>query len=73
MLAGIRAVLFDLDGTLLDRHASFERFMRDQWIRFAPLHPVGQDEYVRALVASDRDGYGPRQELYAGPVARSRP
>jgi putative hydrolase of the HAD superfamily len=71
VLAGIRAVLFDLDGTLLDRHASFERFMRDQWIRFAPaLHPVEQDDYVRALIASDRAGYGPREELFAGPVAQ---
>ena len=35
MRADIRAVLFDLDGTLLDRRRSFERFVRDQWERFA--------------------------------------
>jgi len=35
MLADICAVVFDLDGTLLDRRRSFERFVRDQWKRFA--------------------------------------
>ena len=70
MLAGIRAVIFDLDGTLLDRHTSFELFARDQWTRFASvLHPAGQDEYVRTLVAFDREGYGPRGELFSGTVA----
>ena len=35
MLADIQAVVFDLDGTLLDRRRSFERFVRNQWQRFA--------------------------------------
>jgi len=70
ILADIRAVVFDLDGTLLDRHQSFERFARDQWTRFAPvLHPAGQDEYVRVLIERDREGYGPRGELFSGTVA----
>jgi phosphoglycolate phosphatase-like HAD superfamily hydrolase len=33
MRADIEAVVFDLDGTLLDRRRSFERFVRDQWER----------------------------------------
>lgn len=71
MLTGLRAVLFDLDGTLLDRHQSFERFVRDQWTRFARvLHPVGQEEYVRAVIERDREGYGPRRGLFAGAVAQ---
>lgn len=71
MLAGIRAVVFDLDGTLLDRHASFERFARDQWTRFAPaLRPATQGEYVRVLVERDREGYGHRGELFSGTVAQ---
>ena len=70
MLAGIRAVLFDLDGTLLDRHRSFELFIRDQWSRFvAGVHSVGQDEYVQTLIARDHAGYGPRGELFSGAVA----
>jgi putative hydrolase of the HAD superfamily len=71
MLAGIRAVIFDLDGTLLDRHRSFERFVRDQWGRFAEsLGPVSQDDYAKALIELDREGYGPRRGLFAGTVAR---
>ena len=31
----IRAVLFDLDGTLLDRRQSLEQFIHDQYNRFA--------------------------------------
>jgi putative hydrolase of the HAD superfamily len=70
VLAGLRAVLFDLDGTLLDRHASFERFARDQWRRFAAaLQPVSEDEYVRVLIERDREGYGARGELFSGTVA----
>jgi putative hydrolase of the HAD superfamily len=72
VLAGIRAVLFDLDGTLLDRHASFERFARDQWRRFAAaLQPVTEDDYVRVLIERDRAGYGARGALFTGTVARS--
>jgi putative hydrolase of the HAD superfamily len=71
VLAGIRAVLFDLDGTLLDRHASFERFARDQWRRFAAaLQPVTEDDYVRVLIERDREGYGARGELFSGTVAQ---
>ena len=71
MFAGIRAVIFDLDGTLLDRHRSFELFARDQWTRFASaVHPAAQDDYVRTLVGLDREGYGPRGQLFSGTVAR---
>ena len=71
MLAGIRAVIFDLDGTLLDRHRSFEQFARDQWRRFADaLHPAGEDDYVNALIERDREGYGRRGELFSGTVAQ---
>ena len=71
MLTNIEAVVFDLDGTLLDRRRSFERFVRDQWERFAQfVGTVGQEEYVRTLVERDRDGYGPRKELFSGLIAR---
>jgi putative hydrolase of the HAD superfamily len=71
MLADIRAVVFDLDGTLLDRRRSFERFVRDRRERFAHfLQTVDQDQYVQTLIERDRDGYGPRKELFGGRIAQ---
>jgi len=71
MLADVRAVVFDLDGTLLDRRRSFERFVRGQWQRLAHfLDAVDQEQYVQTLVELDRDGYAPRQELFTGLVAQ---
>jgi putative hydrolase of the HAD superfamily len=67
MLADVQAVVFDLDGTLLDRRRSFERFVRDQRERFAGvLDGVEREHYVQILIERDRDGYAPRKELYAG-------
>jgi putative hydrolase of the HAD superfamily len=70
MLTGIHAVVFDLDGTLLDRRRSFERFFRAQWARFGDaLQPVGQERYVQTLIGLDRDGHTPGKELFTGVVA----
>ncbi len=76
MLADIHAVVFDLDGTLLDRRRSFEWFVRDQWARFAHyLKSVPQEQYVQTLIEVDRDGYAPRKELFTvlNTCLRSRP
>ena len=71
MLADIQAVVFDLDGTLLDRRRSFERFVRHQWERLAHfLRTVEQEHYVQTLIELDRDGYAPRKELFAGTIAQ---
>src|SRR6266487_972927 len=70
MLADLHAVLFDLDGTLLDRRRSFEYFLRDQWKRFPFVQTVDRERYVEALIELDRDGYAPRKELFTGMVAQ---
>jgi putative hydrolase of the HAD superfamily len=70
MLLDIQAVVFDLDGTLLDRRRSFERFVRDQWARLRHiLRTVDEEEYVQTLIELDRDGYAPRKELFTGMIA----
>ena len=70
MLADIRAVLFDLDGTLLDRRRSFDLFVRDQWKRHSEFfRTVDDDRYVQTMVALDRDGYAPRRDVFTGMVA----
>ena len=71
MLSDVRAVVFDLDGTLLDRRRSFERFVREQWERFGSfLNAVDREQYVQTLVERDRDGYAPRDELFTGTIAQ---
>jgi putative hydrolase of the HAD superfamily len=71
MRADIQAVVFDLDGTLLDRRRSFELFVRDQWERFGHcLRDADQEQYVQTLIERDQDGYAPRQSLFTGVIAR---
>ena|SRR5687768_9858241 len=71
MLLDVQAVVFDLDGTLLDRRRSFERFVRDQWQRFARfLKAVEREHYVQTLIETDRNGYAPRNELFTSMIAR---
>jgi putative hydrolase of the HAD superfamily len=70
MFSDVQAVVFDLDGTLLDRRRSFEIFVREQWERFAHLiNAIGREQYVRTLIERDGDGYAPRDELFTGIVA----
>jgi putative hydrolase of the HAD superfamily len=62
-----QAVVFDLDGTLLDRRRSFEYFVRDQWKRFSPfVQTVDQERYVQTLIGLDGDGYTPGRALFTG-------
>jgi putative hydrolase of the HAD superfamily len=70
MLPAVQAVVFDLDGTLLDRRRSFECFVRDQWKRHSDvLQAVDHDRYVQTMIALDRDGYAPRRDVFTGVVA----
>jgi putative hydrolase of the HAD superfamily len=60
----IRAVIFDLDDTLLDRSATIERFLPLQWRRRATT-PVGFEAFRARFAELDRRGYAPREEVYA--------
>ena len=71
MLTDVQAVLFDLDGTLLDRRQSFDAFVREQWARFADvLGHVDREQYVRAAILRDADGYAPRRELFTSVMSQ---
>ena len=71
MRADIEAVVFDLDGTLLDRRRSFQHFVRGQWERFPHLlQTVDREQYVQTLVELDRDGYAPRKSLFTELITR---
>lgn len=62
----IRAILFDLDRTLLDRDTSVRLFLRDQYIRFQRyLGPhVSIDQYVSLFLKLDDRGLGNKHEIY---------
>jgi putative hydrolase of the HAD superfamily len=71
MRSNIEAVVFDLDGTLLDRRRSFQQFVRGQWERFPHfLQTVDREQYVQTLVGLDRDGYAPRKSLFTDLMTR---
>ncbi|RED36702.1 HAD family hydrolase [Paenibacillus sp. VMFN-D1] len=60
----IKGVLFDLDGTLLDRDTSLLRFTEDQYERFPELQRVDRDQYIRRFVELDARGYVWKDKVY---------
>jgi putative hydrolase of the HAD superfamily len=61
----IRAVLFDLDGTLYDRDALVVKVAHDQFAAFrSKLGDVSEDAFVHRLLAIDDHGYASRPDLY---------
>lgn len=56
-LLSIKAVLFDLDGTLLDRDTSLALFIRDQYDRYSQFEVVRKDVFVRRFIELDNYGY----------------
>jgi putative hydrolase of the HAD superfamily len=61
----IKAVLFDLDDTLLDREASVLYFIEHQYERLQHLfNGVPQDRFVRRFVELDNHGYVTKDIVY---------
>ncbi|MGI2294225.1 HAD family hydrolase [Paenibacillus sp. GXUN7292] len=63
-LLGIKAVLFDLDGTLLDRDTSLAFFIRDQYDRYSHLQVVDKDIFVQRFIELDNHGYVWKDKVY---------
>ncbi|MGI9628743.1 MAG: HAD family hydrolase [Longimicrobiales bacterium] len=62
----IKAVLFDLDGTLLDRDETFRRFLESQARRHPDLVPARQiPSYVAGAMEIDGDGYEPMDVVFS--------
>ncbi|TKD72520.1 HAD family hydrolase [Pseudalkalibacillus hwajinpoensis] len=61
----IKAVLFDLDGTLLNRKASVENFIHDQYKRLLKeLEMVDESDYCARFIELDDNGYRWKDEVY---------
>ncbi len=62
----LRAVVFDLDQTLLNRTATFHRFLEKQYLRFQrDLQVVSLTEYIATVQTYDSNGYTPKSDVYA--------
>ena len=60
----IKAVLFDLDNTLLDRERSLVHFARQQHAKFDALQAIPQSAYIARLVALDENGRVWKDKVY---------
>lgn len=61
----IRAVIFDLDGTLLDRSTSLYHFVVDQYARI--IHnakSIGMERYTNRFIELDHRGYVWKDRVY---------
>lgn len=66
----IKSVLFDLDGTLLDRDASLEKFVTVQHDRLATyLNCIPKRDYVAKFIELDCRGHVWKDEVYQSLVA----
>lgn len=62
----IKAILFDLDGTLLDRGASLKHFITDQYDRFpGGFHHISKDTYTKRFIELDAKGYVWKGTVYS--------
>jgi len=59
----VKAILFDLDGTLLNREATLIAFCNAQHERFAL--PVEKQTYINRVVELDKNGYVRKEIVYA--------
>lgn len=59
----MRAILFDLDDTLLDREASVGVFLQGQYLRYKPVH-VSYEAYRDRFRELDEHGYVDKRQVY---------
>lgn len=55
--------LFDLDGTLVDRHSSLEVFLPEQYARYRTLD-VSTATFTERFFSLDQNGHAPKHGLY---------
>lgn len=60
----VKAVLFDLDGTLWDRDEAVRRLVEAQHGAFSELAHIPIDRYVGRVLALDAHGFGEKGEVY---------
>lgn len=65
MTSAPKAILFDLDDTLTDRHASLTKYAREFRLAFDEhLHAMSETHLLRVMIAADASGYAAREDLF---------
>lgn len=66
----VKAVLFDLDGTLLDRDASVEKFVSVQYDRLSKhLNHISKNDYIARFIELDCHGHVWKDKVYQALVS----
>ncbi len=66
----IKAILFDLDGTLLDRETSLKHFISSQYQRFSSaLQGIPKDNYISRFIELDCRGHVWKDKVYQSLVS----
>lgn len=61
----IKAIIFDLDGTLLNRDESVKAFIAEQYERLIDsLHPIPKEQYIQRFIELDQRGYVWKDKVY---------
>lgn len=61
----MKAILFDLDGTIHDRHTTLQRFLADQFQRFQSKLPgVSESDFIETFLELDQNGYVEKTVVY---------
>ncbi|WP_077622854.1 HAD family hydrolase [Sediminibacillus massiliensis] len=66
----LKAVFFDLDGTLLNRDESLMRFIEEQYVRFSKeLEHIPKQEFISRFIKLDNRGYVWKDVVYRQLIA----
>ncbi|MFP7171094.1 HAD family hydrolase [Terribacillus sp. FSL K6-0262] len=61
----MKAILFDLDGTIHDRHTTLQRFLADQFQRFqSGFQGIGASDFTETFLELDQGGYAEKPAVY---------
>lgn len=69
MISMVKAVIFDLDGTLLDRDGSLREFLKDQYVRFPQLQTISLGVFMERFIALDQRGGVWKDRVYQRLIA----
>lgn len=60
----IKAILFDLDNTLIDRTATVLHFLKDQYKEFDFINFCNEEDYLNSFMKYDNNGYAEKLDIY---------